>query len=243
MIEARALSKSFGKVQAVREVSFAARDGRITGLLGPNGAGKSTTLRMLCTVLQPDSGQALIDGHVVADEPIASRRLIGVLSHASGLYPHLTCRENIAYFGELHGLSRRESLRRADELVEMLDLADCAGRKAKGFSQGQRLKTALARALVHAPRNLVLDEPTNGLDVMSVRALRVLLDRLRDAGQCILFSSHVMQEVAMLCDDIVVIARGTVVASGSPDELRARAGAPGLEDAFVKLIGSGEGLG
>jgi sodium transport system ATP-binding protein len=125
----------------------------------------------------------------------------------------------------------------------MLDLAECARRKAKGFSQGQRLKTALARALVHAPRNLVLDEPTNGLDVMSVRSLRVLLDRLRDAGQCILFSSHVMQEVAMLCDDVVVIAHGTVVASGSPDELRARSGEAGLEDAFVKLIGSGEGLG
>ncbi|MFO0511777.1 MAG: ATP-binding cassette domain-containing protein [Gammaproteobacteria bacterium] len=243
MIEARSLSKSFGKVQAVREVSFTARDGRITGLLGPNGAGKSTTLRMLCTVLQPDAGQALIDGHVVADEPIAARRLIGVLSHSSGLYPHLTGRENIAYFGELHGLARREALRRADELVEMLDLAECAQRKAKGFSQGQRLKTALARALVHAPRNLVLDEPTNGLDVMSVRSLRVLLDRLRDAGQCILFSSHVMQEVAMLCDDVVVIAHGTVVASGSPDELRARSGEAGLEDAFVKLIGSGEGLG
>jgi sodium transport system ATP-binding protein len=243
MIEARGLCKSFGKVQAVREVSFTARDGRITGLLGPNGAGKSTTLRMLCTVLQPDAGQALIDGHVVAEEPIAARRLIGVLSHSSGLYPHLTCRENIAYFGELHGLARREALRRADELVEMLDLADCAQRKAKGFSQGQRLKTALARALVHAPRNLVLDEPTNGLDVMSVRSLRVLLDRLRDAGQCILFSSHVMQEVAMLCDDVVVIAHGTVVASGSPDELRARSGEAGLEDAFVKLIGSGEGLG
>ncbi|MFN5009714.1 MAG: ATP-binding cassette domain-containing protein [Gammaproteobacteria bacterium] len=243
MIEARGLSKSFGKVQAVREVSFTARDGRITGLLGPNGAGKSTTLRMLCTVLQPDAGQALIDGHVVADEPIAARRLIGVLSHSSGLYPHLTCRENIAYFGELHGLARREALRRTDERVEMLELGECGGRKAKGFSQGQRLKTALARALVHAPRNLVLDEPTNGLDVMSVRSLRVLLDRLRDAGQCILFSSHVMQEVAMLCDDIVVIAHGTVVATGSPDELRARSGEAGLEDAFVKLIGSGAGLG
>jgi sodium transport system ATP-binding protein len=228
MMEARGLSKSFGKVQAVREVSFLARDGRITGLLGPNGAGKSTTLRMLCTVLQPDAGEALIDGHVVAREPIAARRLIGVLSHASGLYSHLT---------------GAESRRRADELVTLLELGDCAGRRAKGYSQGQRLKTALARALVHAPRNLVLDEPTNGLDVMAVRGLRALLDKLRDAGQCILFSSHVMQEVAMLCDDVVVIAHGTVVASGTPDGLRERAGEPGLEDAFVKLIGSGEGLG
>jgi sodium transport system ATP-binding protein len=243
MMEARGLSKSFGKVQAVREETHLARDGRITGLLGPNGAGKSTTLRMLCTVLHPDSGEALIDGHVVEREPVAARRLIGVLSHASGLYPHLTGAENIAYFGELHGLSRVESRRRADELVALLELADCAGRRAKGFSQGQRLKTALARALVHAPRNLVLDEPTNGLDVMAVRGLRSLLDKLRDAGQCILFSSHVMQEVAMLCDDVVVIAHGTVVAQGTPDGLRERAGEPGLEDAFVKLIGSGEGLG
>ena len=243
MMEARGLSKSFGKVQAVREVSFLARDGRITGLLGPNGAGKSTTLRMLCTVLYPDSGEALIDGHVVEREPIAARRLIGVLSHASGLYPHLTGAENIVYFGELHGLSRVESRRRADELIVLLDLADCASRRAKGYSQGQRLKTALARALVHSPRNLVLDEPTNGLDVMAVRGLRSLLNKLRDAGQCILFSSHVMQEVAMLCDDVVVIAHGTVVAQGTPDGLRERAGEPGLEDAFVKLIGSGEGLG
>jgi sodium transport system ATP-binding protein len=243
MMEARGLCKSFGKVQAVREVNFVAHDGRITGLLGPNGAGKSTTLRMLCTVLQPDAGEALIDGHVVASEPIAARRLIGVLSHASGLYPHLTGAENIAYFGELHGLSRAESRRRADELVTLLELGDCAGRRAKGYSQGQRLKTALARALVHGPRNLVLDEPTNGLDVMAVRGLRALLDKLRETGQCILFSSHVMQEVAMLCDEVVVIARGTVVASGTPDGLRERAGVPGLEDAFVKLIGSGEGLG
>lgn len=243
MMEARGLSKSFGKVQAVREVSFLAHDGRITGLLGPNGAGKSTTLRMLCTVLYPDSGEALIDGHVVEREPIAARRLIGVLSHASGLYPHLTGAENIVYFGDLHGLSRVESRRRADELIVLLDLADCASRRAKGYSQGQRLKTALARALVHSPRNLVLDEPTNGLDVMAVRSLRSLLNKLRDAGQCVLFSSHVMQEVAMLCDDVVVIAHGTVVAQGTPDGLRERAGEPGLEDAFVKLIGSGEGLG
>lgn len=243
MMEACGLSKSFGKVQAVRDVSFRAQDGRITGLLGPNGAGKSTTLRMLCTVLHPDAGEALIDGHVVEREPTTARRLIGVLSHATGLYPHLTGAENIAYFGELHGLSRPESRRRADELVVLLDLADCAGRRAKGYSQGQRLKTALARALVHGPRNLILDEPTNGLDVMAVRNLRGLLDKLRDAGQCILFSSHVMQEVAMLCDDVVVIAHGTVVASGTPDQLRERAGESGLEDAFVKLIGSGEGLG
>jgi sodium transport system ATP-binding protein len=229
-------------VQAVREVSFVAPDGRITGLLGPNGAGKSTSLRMLCTVIRPDSGEARIDGIDVAADPLAARRRIGVLSHAAGLYPHLTGRENILYFGELHGLTRPDRERRADALIEMLDMGDCATRRAKGFSQGQRLKTALARALVHSPRNVVLDEPTNGLDVMAVRSLRQLLARLRDEGHCVLFSSHVMQEVAALCDDVVVIAHGAVVAAGTPASLLERAGESGLEDAFVKLIGSAEGL-
>jgi len=242
MIEARHLSKRFGAVQAVHEVSFVAADGRITGLLGPNGAGKSTTLRMLCTVLRADTGAALIDGIDVARDPLEARRRIGVLSHASGLYPRLTARENIAYFGELHGLSRAASFARADELVARLELGDFADRRAKGFSQGQKLKTALARALVHAPRNLVLDEPTNGLDVMAVRSLRRLLSDLRTAGPCILFSTHVMQEVSALCDDVVVIARGTVVAQGAPEALRSGTGQAGLEDAFVQLIGSGEGL-
>jgi len=243
VIEARRLAKRFGAVQAVRDVSFMAPDGRITGLLGPNGAGKSTSLRMLCTVLRPDGGAALIDGDDVAQDPLAARRRIGVLSHAAGLYPHLTGRENILYFGELHGMTRAARARRADELIELLDMADCAARRAKGFSQGQRLKTALARALVHGPRNLVLDEPTNGLDVMAVRSLRRLLARLRDQGQCVLFSSHVMQEVAALCDEVVVIAHGAVLAAGAPAALIERSGQTGLEDAFVSLIGSPEGLG
>jgi sodium transport system ATP-binding protein len=242
MIEAHHLAKRFGAVQAVREVSFVAPDGRITGLLGPNGAGKSTSLRMLCTVIRPDSGEARIDGIDVAADPLAARRRIGVLSHAAGLYPHLTGRENILYFGELHGLSRPDRERRADSLIEMLDMGDCATRRAKGFSQGQRLKTALARALVHSPGNVVLDEPTNGLDVMAVRSLRQLLARLRDEGHCVLFSSHVMQEVAALCDEVVVIARGAVVAAGTPASLLERSGQTGLEDAFVALIGSAEGL-
>ena len=242
MIEAQRLAKRFGAVQAVREVRFVAPDGRITGLLGPNGAGKSTSLRMVCTVMRPDTGVALIDGVDVAADPLAARRRIGVLSHAAGLYPHLTGRENVLYFGELHGMARAERERRADELIEMLDMRDCAARRAKGFSQGQRLKTALARALVHRPRNVVLDEPTNGLDVMAVRNLRELLARLRAAGHCVLFSSHVMQEVAALCDEVVVIAHGAVVAAGTTASLLERAGESGLEDAFVKLIGSAEGL-
>ncbi|HPF25156.1 MAG TPA: ATP-binding cassette domain-containing protein [Steroidobacteraceae bacterium] len=242
MIAARELRKSFGQVVAVAGVSFEAPDGRITGLLGPNGAGKSTTLRMLYTVLRPDAGDALIDGISIVAQPLEVRRSIGVLSHAAGVYPHLTARENILYFGELHGLARALRERRADELIELLDMQDFAARPAKGYSQGQRLKTALARALVHEPRNVLLDEPTNGLDVMAVRNLRTLLRRLRDRGQCVVFSSHVMQEVAELCDEIVVIARGAVVASGTVTALRERTGEAALEDAFVKLIGSDAGL-
>jgi sodium transport system ATP-binding protein len=242
MIEANALSKSFGTVTAVREVTLRAADGRITGLLGPNGAGKSTTLRILYTVIKPDSGDALIDGTSVVREPLEARRHIGVLPHAAGIYQHLTARENILYYGALHGLSKTQRHARAAELIELLDMSDFADRPAKKLSQGQRVKTALARALVHRPKNVLLDEPTNGLDVMAVRSLRSLLVRLRDEGHCILFSSHVMQEVAALCDDVIVIARGRVVAAGTPDDIRARTRTPDLEDAFVQLIGTGEGL-
>ncbi len=242
MIEARELRKTFGSVTAVRDVALRAQDGRITGLLGPNGAGKSTTLRILYTVIATESGDALIDGISVVHQPLEARRRMGVLPHNAGIYPRLTARENIQYFGALHGLGRRERRQRADELIELLDMSEFADRIAKGFSQGQRIKTALARALVHRPRNLLLDEPTNGLDVMAVRSLRQLLGRLRDAGHCILFSSHVMQEVAALCDEIVVIAHGTVVGAGTPAEVQMRAGATTLEEAFVRLIGSSEGL-
>jgi sodium transport system ATP-binding protein len=236
MIEARHLHKRFGAVTAVHDVSLTAVDGRITGLLGPNGAGKSTTLRMLYTVLQPDGGDAFIDGISASEESLEARRRMGVLPHGAGVYPHLTARENILYFGELHGLTGTECNRRAAELIDLLEMADFADRNAKGFSQGQRLKTALARALVHDPRNILLDEPTNGLDVMAVRTLRALLLKLRAAGRCILLSSHVMQEVAALCDEVIVICGGTVVADGTPDELRARAGTTDLEEAFIRFL-------
>ena len=236
MIEALALNKQFGAVTAVRDVSFTARDGAITGLVGPNGAGKSTTLRMLYTVLRPDAGTAKIDGIAVTENSIGARGRLGVLPHAAGLYPNLTGRENIRYFGALHGLHGATLDSRVDELVHLLDLASIADRRAKGFSQGERVKVAIARALVHAPRNLILDEPTNGLDVMSIRTLRELLRRLRDAGTCILFSSHVMQEVSALCDAAVVIGHGCVLAQGTLDAIRAQAGAGDLEDAFVALL-------
>ena len=238
MIEARGLVKRFGSVAAVDGVSLSAPDGRITGLLGPNGAGKSTTLRMLYTVVAPDGGDAWVDGASVVAAPLEARRRMGVLPHGAGLYPNLTARENILYFGSLHGLTRVGRRARTQELIGQLEMEEFADRPAKGFSQGQRVKTALARALVHRPRNVLLDEPTNGLDVMTVRTLRRLLRQLRDQGHCVLFSSHVMQEVAALCDALIVIAQGKVVATGTPETLREQTGADSLEEAFVRLVGS-----
>jgi sodium transport system ATP-binding protein len=242
MIEARGLKKSFGDVEALKDVSFIAPDGKVTGLLGPNGAGKSTTLRILYTVLKPDAGTAVIDGSDVSHDSMDVRGKIGVLPHSAGLYPNLSARENIAYYGRLLGMRGAMLEHRIEELSRMLELEEVIDRRAKGFSQGQRTKVALARALVHKPRNLLLDEPTNGLDVMATRALRELILRLKGEGICVLFSSHIMQEVAALCDEIVIIGGGRVVAAGTPDELRRRTGEQGLEDAFVKAIGSTEGL-
>ena len=242
MITAVGLHKRFGDVVAVEEVSFEALDGKITGLLGPNGAGKTTSLRMLYGLIRPDAGRATIDGRDVLREALAARRAVGVLPDAQGLYPRLTARENITYFGRLHGLRGDDLARRVGELIQLLDMAHVADRRTAGFSQGERMKVAIARAMVHDPRNVVLDEPTNGLDVMSTRAMRALIRSMRDQGRCVLFSSHVMQEVSALCDHIVVIARGVVVAQGSPDALRERTGAESLEDAFVAIIGSEEGL-
>ena len=242
MIEVVDLHKSFGKVVALRGVSFVAPDGHITGLLGPNGAGKTTTLRVLYTVLQPDRGRALVDGLDTQTQAQAALRRIGALPDSKGLYPRLTARENIRYYGRLHGLRGADLERRVDELIGLLDMQEFADRRSEGFSQGQRLKVAIARALVHGPQNILLDEPTNGLDVMSTRAMRTFIRRLRDEGHCILFSSHIMQEVAALCERIVVIAHGAVAASGTPDELRRATGQANLEDAFVAAIGSEEGL-
>jgi len=242
MIEVKDLHKAFGAVKAVDGVSFTARDGEITGLLGPNGAGKTTTLRMLYTLMKPDSGQVLVDGVDAATDALTVRRHLGVLPDARGLYKRLTARENIDYFAHLQGLPDDEVRSRREALIEALDMADIADRRTEGFSQGQRVKTAIARALVHDPRNVILDEPTNGLDVMATRALRQFMLKLKAEGRCVLFSSHIMQEVAALCDRIVVIAHGRVVADETPDALRAQTGEANLEEAFVKLIGSEEGL-
>ncbi len=242
MIEVNDLHKAFGKVKAVDGVSFSARDGQITGLLGPNGAGKTTTLRMLYTLMKPDSGRVMVDGIDAAADPIAVRRRLGVLPDARGLYKRLSARENIDYFARLHGIDEALLRQRREALVETLEMRDFIDRRTEGFSQGQRVKTAIARALVHDPKNVILDEPTNGLDVMATRGLRTFMRNLKAEGRCVLFSSHIMQEVAMLCDRIVVIAAGRVVADETPDALRAQTGETNLEDAFVKLIGSEEGL-
>ena len=245
MIRIDGISRSFGKrslVHAVRDVSFTAPDGQITGLLGPNGAGKTTLLRMLATLIVPGAGTATIDGLDVVRDRYAVRESIGVLSDARGLYPRLTARENIRYYGALHGLPGAALEARIAQLVHTLGLDALADRRTQGFSQGEKMKVAIARALVHDPATILLDEPTNGLDIMSVRALREQLRQLRNEGRCVLFSSHVMQEVAALCDRIVILGAGRVVAQGTAAELVAQAGAATLEDAFVSLLGTGEGL-
>ncbi len=236
MIVVKDIHKSFGKVRALRGVSFDAPDGRITGLLGPNGAGKSTTLRVLYTVLKPDQGEATIDGIDVVRDGLAARRKIGALPHGAGLYPHLSARENIAYYAALCGIDKAAIDDRVDSIIKQLEIDDFADRRTKGFSQGQRTKVSLARALVHDPQNVILDEPSNGLDVMATRSLRDLILKLKDDGRCVLFSSHVMQEVAALCDDICIIANGKVAIDDSADGIRERTGCDDLEDAFVAAI-------
>ncbi len=243
MIQLRDLHKSFGPVRALAGVTFDVADGRITGLLGPNGAGKTTALRILYGVLDPDRGSATVDGVDLATSRLEAQRRLGVLPHSHGLYPRLTAREHLRYFGRLHGGGGPALEARIEELAALLDMGEFLDRRTDGFSQGQKLKVALGKALVHDPRNVVLDEPTSGLDVAGTRAVRALLRRLRDDGRCILFSTHVMQEVSALCDRVVVIARGQVVADGTPDDLRRATGRESLEDAFVAAIGSEEGLG
>jgi sodium transport system ATP-binding protein len=242
MIEAAGLKKRFAKVTAVDGVSFVARDGQVTGLLGPNGAGKTTTLRMIYGLMRPDAGHVLIDGIDAVSSPLAARQRIGVLSDARGLYLRLTARENIRYYGELQGLRSTLLETRIDELLRLLDMGDIADRRVNGFSQGERMKTAIARVLVHDPQNILLDEPTNGLDIMTTRALRRTIKTLSANGKAVVFSTHIMQEVAALCDRVIVIAKGVIRAQGSPDELLAATGKSNLEDAFVACVGSEEGL-
>ena len=242
MIKVSNLHKSFGKVKAVRGISFEVRDGEITGLLGPNGAGKTTTLRMLYSLLPPDEGEIRIDGLDPTRDAMAIKRTLGVVPDSRGLYTRMSARENISYYGKLHGMSARDISSRIEELVETLDMADFIERRTEGFSQGQRVKVAIARAMVHRPQTVLLDEPSNGLDVMSTRALRRYILGLKEAGNSVILSTHIMQEVAALCDRIIIIANGQIAADGSAQELLEKSGCDSLEDAFVHLIGSEEGL-
>ncbi len=246
MIQCEGLAKAFSRpgarrtetpVAAVQDVSFSAADGQITGLLGPNGAGKSTSLRMLATLVVPDAGNASIDGHNVVTQVEAARRNLGYMPHDAGIYPRLTARENIHYYARLCGLSASVAQQRTGELIEQLAMTSFADRRAAGFSQGQKTKVALGRALVHSPRNLMLDEPTNGLDVMATRGLREIVRNLADRGHCIVFSSHVMQEVSALCDRIAIIAEGRIALADSLPAILSRTGQTDLEDAFVSALG------
>jgi len=244
MIDVQDLAKRFtqgrGKkartVQAVAGVGFSAADGRITGLLGPNGAGKTTTLRMIAGLITPDGGRIVVDGVDVVAHPTRALARMGVLSDARGLYTRLTARENIVYFARLQGMDDAAAHLRAEELARSLEMVPLLDRRTEGFSQGERMKTALARALVHDPPNIILDEPTNGLDVLATRSLREALRRLRDEqGKCIVFSTHIMQEVERLCDEVVIVSHGRTVARGTVAALAARAGESDFEEAFVKL--------
>ena len=239
MITTHKLAKSFDGRPIVRDVSFDAPDGAITGLLGANGAGKTTTLKMICGALQPESGSIVVDDAVdetgAPGDPLSRQHRIGALLDHMGIYSRLTVRENLAYFGRLRGMPAELLEERIESVVSVLGLEAIADRRTKGFSQGERMKTALGRALLHSPQNLLLDEPTNGLDIPTIRALRDLLKRLRDSGTCIVYSSHVLDEVRALCDRVVIIAEGRIVAQGSPQELCSQAETASLEEAFIEL--------
>ena len=242
MIEVQDLQKRFGAIPAVSNLSFAAPDGTITGLLGANGAGKTTTLRMICGVLKPDAGSVRIDDLPAANDGLALQRRVGALLDHIGLYPRLTAREHLVYFGRLHGISPSCLSERIDQVLSLLGLELAADRRTAGFSQGERMKIALGRALIHSPRNLVLDEPTNGLDVPTVRALRNVLVKMRDSGMCIILSSHVLNEIRALCNQVVIVSQGSLVAHGCPEDLCRQSASASLEDAFVTLTSPKENI-
>ena len=236
MIEVKSLSKAFGDIKAVNDISFTADNGKVTGLLGPNGAGKSTTLRILYGLLVHDSGTAVIDNIDIKSDRLRAQRKIGVLPDSHGLYVRLTAREHIHYFGRMHNVDENKLESRTNELIKILNMDAIADRQVEGFSQGERMKVCLARSLIHDPANVLLDEPTNGLDVMTTRTVREIISELKSRNKAVLFSSHLMHEVSRLCDHIIIVSEGSIVASGTTDEIRASAGEDNLEEAFVKLV-------
>lgn len=242
MIDVKELHKTYNEVKALNGLTFQAQDGEITGLLGPNGAGKTTCLRSLYGLIQPDAGEVLVDGLTPKTQALEVRRRIGIFPDKFGLHERLTPREHIRYIAQLHGLKGEVLETQIERVIQELDMSDIVDRRTQGFSQGQRMKVALAQAIVHQPKNLILDEPSRGLDVMSTRILRELMFGLREQGRCILFSSHVMQEVAALCDRVVIMVKGQVVANNTPAALCEETGQASFEEAFVQLIGSDEGI-
>ncbi len=236
MIEVKSLSKAFGDIRAINDITFTAGNGRVTGLLGPNGAGKSTTLRILYGLLVQDTGTALIDNIDIKSDRLRAQQRIGVLPDSHGLYVRLTAREHIHYFGRMHNVDENKLESRTNELIKILNMEAIADRQVEGFSQGERMKVCLARSLIHDPANVLLDEPTNGLDVMTTRTVREIISELKSRNIAVLFSSHLMHEVSRLCDHIIIVSEGSIVASGTTDEIRAAAGEDNLEEAFVKLV-------
>lgn len=242
MIEVKNLVKHYGEIKAVDDVSFVCPDGQITGLLGPNGAGKTTVLRMITGLIKPQSGTAVVDALDVAQDAQAVRRVLGMQGDAGGVYPRLTPREQFRYYGKLYDLAGEKLEENVDNVIKLLKMQEIADRRAEGFSRGQRQKVVIGRALIHNPRNIIMDEPTNGLDVMAVRETRNQIHAFKGQGRCVLFSTHYMDEAERLCDNIAIIVRGKIVAVGTPEELIARTSKTNLEDAFVELAGSAEGL-
>ena len=239
MIEVQGLTKHFKNIVAVENASFSARNGCITGLLGHNGAGKSTSLRVLYGLLKADTGTAKVDNVDVMTDPLKVQSLIGVMTDAHGLNPRLTAREHVEYFAKLRKMNKADINKRIDYLIETLDMEDIADRRAEGFSQGEKMKVCLSRSLVHNPNNLIMDEPTNGLDVMTTRNVRTILQKLKQENKCILLSSHIMQEISALCDEIIIISEGRVLMQGTLDDLARKTGESDLEEAFMKMTRDG----
>ncbi|MCP4535700.1 MAG: ATP-binding cassette domain-containing protein [Chloroflexi bacterium] len=237
MIKIQELTKRFRKLTAVDTVSFTCNDGQVFGLLGPNGAGKTTLLRLLATVLEPTAGTALVDGWDVRKQSAQARARIGLLVETAGLYVRFTPREHLRYYGHLHGIDGSQLEERIDGIIEMLEMGDFADRRTEGFSVGMHRRVILGEALIHDPPNIILDEPTAGLDVMSTRNVRDLIARFRDEGRCVLISTHLMSEAQRLCDRVAIIHKGHLQAVDTPQALIAQTGVDDLEEAFVRIVG------
>jgi sodium transport system ATP-binding protein len=237
VIQVRELTKRFRELTAVDSVSFTCHDAQVFGLLGPNGAGKTTLLRLLATVLQPTAGTAQVDGWDVRKQSAQARARIGLLVETAGLYVRFTPREHLRYYGHLHGMDGAQLEQRIDVVIEMLEMADFADRRTEGFSVGMHRRVILGEALIHDPPNIILDEPTAGLDVMSTRNVRDLIARFRAEGRCVLISTHLMSEAQRLCDRVAIIHKGHLQAVDTPKALIAQTGVDDLEEAFVRIVG------